>query len=246
MPKKELSQRLMDAYMIDDMDAVKEIQSEIASVHKTIITRAPHVYETPLSNQDSSAIELYEFMNKIYGSEWWEWEHETIDKMVFFDYHTVMSERNSDMLYAVKFLCNSDEPFSDWYYFNQLSLAFCGAIADFETMRPVSPGMVIACVKIMNYIRPDREKKFSDSVISYISTVLIDAGIYYPPMSIGWLVSKRMRELVSDESVSMWPKIKSEYAKVVSDTEYLVTEEAESIQARRLVVAEAAAVEIYN
>jgi hypothetical protein len=155
---KKLSDKISDAYMIGDKN---EIDSLLKEAQERTINAQKNTRITPininnlLNDENSSAIEVYDFMNKSLGEDWWEWEFETIEKMLWVKFGVALEEVNRDKLWAIKHLCNSNRPFLDWHEFNNISLSFSGSIADFEYLKRPTPGMIINAIKAMQYIRSE-------------------------------------------------------------------------------------------
>ena len=241
----ELSQKLMNAYMAGTQEDVSAVQAEIAAYQKARVRPTKDTtrrINTVLNDETSPATQVYDFMNKSFGVDWWEWEIETIESALFIHYGVALEEINRDKLLAIRHLCSSDRAFHDWFEFNQMALSFAGVIADFEMLRKPSPGMMVSAVKTMNYIRPDRESFFGDDVLKYICIVLINDGVYIPPPSILLLVKKYMMEMVSGEMKGRWIDILKRYNEIVTEKDKTIRENVVDIQAKRLVNAEAAAV----
>lgn len=239
-----LSQRLMNAYMSGTPDDIAKVRAEVEEAQKARLTAKKSnvvAINTVLNDENSSAIKVYEFLNQSLGPDWYTWEIATIEQILFIKYGVALEDVNRDKLLAIRHLCNSDGPFFDWFEFNQMCLALNGVLADFEAVRAPSPGMVINAVKVLNYVRPDRESFFSDEVLNYICILLINEGIYIPPPSLVFLIKKHMAKMVSDESKSQWKNILNRYNEIVTEKDKNIREEAIDIQAKRLVNAEAAA-----
>jgi len=181
MPRNQYSEDLMDALMSGNIEAAKEIQSKIdaekdAKFRANFPETAKQIkkdttvvnFNTVLNDDNSSARKIYDFLEKNIGDDWWEDEIETIDRLIWLKYGSVLSEVNKDKVLALRHLCRNDAAFFDWYEFNQMALSFGGAIADFDFIRKPSPGMIINAVHMLNYVRPDREKQFSIDVLKYI------------------------------------------------------------------------------
>jgi len=240
----ELSQRLMNAYMAGTPEDISEVKAEIAEFQKSRLTaKKENVIRinTVLNDDHASAIRVYDFLNQALGVDWWEWEPETIEQTLFIRYGVALEDVNRDKVMAIKHLCGNDRAFSDWFEFNQLALAFSGVIADFEMLRKPTPGMIISTVKVMNYIRPDRESFFGEDVLKYMVISLIDDGIYIPPPSILLLTKKNMSELVSSDTKKEWINILKRYNQIVTGEDLEIKEDLVDIQAKRLVNAESAA-----
>ena len=239
----KLSAQLMDAYMVGDEDEINKIKSEIESINTLSRPKKKDViFAHNLLNDDTApAITVYNFLNKSLGDDWWEWEMETIERLLFLKHHVALEDVNRDKIYAIRHVCSNDACFDDWYEFNQVALSFNSIIADFEYLRSPSPGMLISTVGALNHIRPDRESIFSTDVIDYIVIVLQNNGIYTPPPSLADVVMPRMRKVVSDDMQSKWVEIINRYKEIVTYPDVVINETDVDIQAKRLVNAEAAA-----
>lgn len=256
MAKGKYSEALQDAYMIGDMTKVADIKKLIDSeADQKYVTNFPKEaaikskeaivnFNTVLNNDNTPSTKIYDFMNKNYGTDWWENEIETIDRLLWLDFGLILSDVNRDKVLALRHLCRNDAAFFDWYEFNQQALSLGGAIAGFDYLKKPSPGMVINAVHTLNYIRPDRESNFSPDVLKYICINLINDGIYTPPPSIAKLVGKTMNELTSKGSAKNWGKVGDKFEKAINSG--FTDETATGIQSRRLVVAESAAKKYYS
>jgi hypothetical protein len=239
---KKLSERLQDAYMVGNKDLIeslkKEAQDKAEQLQKKP-TVTPLAINTVLNDDGSSAIKVYEFLDTAFGEDWWELEFETIERLLWVKYGTALDDINRDKIWSVKYLCNSQRPFLDWFLFNQVAVALAGAIADFEVLRTPTPGMLINAVDIMKQIRP--EEPFSREVKKYISIILIQEGIYVPPPSLLELIGEEFEVLISNPNKEEWQAVYNKYKEMIESKKYDVQETALDIQARRLLVAEEAA-----
>lgn len=240
----ELSERLMDAYVTGDADEIKRIRQEIRAREAELRPKANTTtikLNTVLNNDMAPAVNVYLFLNKAFGDNWWEWEMETIERMLWMNYGVALEDVNRDKVWAIRHTCRSDRCFSDWYDFNQVALSFGSSIADFEYLRKPSPGMVISAVKTLNTIRPDREGFFGNDVINYICVLLIDDGVYTPPPSLVFMIRPKMEKMVSSGMKKNWIPILRRYNQLVKKEKPEVKETEIDIQAKRLVNAEASA-----
>lgn len=237
---EKLSQQLYEAYLFNKPNEVERIKNEI---EQTKIARnepvTPTKINTLLNDEKSSVIKIYDFLNRAFGQDWWEYEIETIERLLWIKYGTALEDINRDKILAIRHVCRSDGAFSDWYEFNQIALSFSGSIADFEYLRSPSPGMIINAVKALNYIRPDRESFFSNDVIKYICIILINEGIYTPPPSLIKIIKDKMKEMVSNSE--NWIEIYRRYNKFNNGKYQSVTESFVDIQTKRILKTEKAA-----
>jgi hypothetical protein len=244
MSHNKLAKDLMDAYMMGDKERVGKIQNEINLKYEQSLpkekTKTVQI-NTVLNDDTSSAISVYDFLNKAMGQDWWELEFETIEKLLWVNYGTALEDINRDKVWAIRHVCRSDGAFSDWFEFNQAALSFAGAIADFDHLRSPSPGMVISAVKTLNYIRPDREKFFSNDVIKYICILLKENGIYTPPPSLFVMIEKEMRKIISPEVSAEWNDVLKRLRDITKKKVMDIEENVMDIQAKRLLKVETSA-----
>ena len=243
MAKNKLSEALLDAYMANDFQKVAEIREQLEKEAKLSEPRKKEtVYKinTPLTNGNSTTEQIYNWLNKNLGEDWWEDEIETLDRILWLDYGIVLDGTERDRVLAIRHICNSDAPFYDWYEFNQVALALGDTGADFTYLRIPTPGMIINAVHALNLIRPDEKDDFNDDVKNYICISLINDGIYTPPPSIAHLIAKNMKELTKEWQVKHWPSVEKKMREVLSKKDFNEDDPAE-IQAKRLIVAEGAA-----
>ena len=252
MAKNVYSEELMDAFIIGDMERIKELQEKIdaITIERIRQSKSPKVKRLDdhyikvnnlLNNEDASARKIYDFLTKEYGKDWWEDEIETIERLIWMDFGISLSPTNLDKVLALRHLCRSDAAFFDWYEFNQLALAFGGTGADFLYLRKPTPGMLVNVVQTINYVRPDEESDFSKDVLNYICISLINDGIYTPPPTIAKLIGENMNDLVNEWSAGNWAKVGSELNSIVKDPSKAKKEDPATIQARRVLITELAA-----
>jgi hypothetical protein len=240
----KLSQALYDATIIGDVEEADRIRGQIDARLKSSFPKPKEnviKFNTVLNDARSSPRSIYNFMNKELGEDWWQWEIETIDRVLWLKFGLTPDGGNRDKVLAIRHLCNSDQPFWDWYEFNQLALSFSGSIADFEMLKKPSPGMIINAVKTMNYIRPDRNGEFGNDVIRYICVALKDDGVYVPPPSLYKLIVEKFSTMISDEIKNTWKTVYQKYQHIIKNKGADISEDLHDIQARRIFSAEAAA-----
>ena len=239
-----LSQALYGATIIGDVEGAEKIKAQIDKKFQDSIPKHKEnivSFNTILNNDRSSARKVYEFLNRELGRDWWEWEIETIDRVLWIKFASVIDSANRDKVHSIRHLCRSDQPFYDWFEFNQIALSFSGCIADFDLIRKPSSGMVINAVRTMNIIRPDRNSDFGKDVVSYICILLKDEGIYIPPPSLVGIIGEKFETMVSPEMRQEWASILSRYIQLANGENTVINENVVDIQARRIHSAEAAA-----
>lgn len=240
----DIAQKLMDAHMVGDQQAIQAIQAQVA---KMVEDAAPKPsgddafkIRTIFSDDSASAIKMYDFMNERFGADWYDWELETIERMLFIEYGVSLEDINRDKLFAIRHVCRSDGCFSDWFEFNQVALSFAGCIADFECLRAPSPGMLINAVKTVKHIRPDRNGEFGIDVEKYLCVAFINDGIYCPPPSLFDWLKDRFKAMVHVPTSNMWQDILKRSREIIQGSRD-IEENPVDIQAARIVRTELAA-----
>jgi len=231
--------------MVGDPEEVDKIKSEIDFRYKqSLPKRSTNIIKlnTVLNNDGTPASVVYDFLNEAFGPDWWEWEFDTLERMLWIRYGVALENINRDKVWSIRHTCRSDGAFSDWFEFNQAAVSFSGCIADFEYLRSPSPGMVISTVKTLNHIRPDRRSFFSNDVLKYICIIFKDNGLYVPPPSINYLIQSKMEEITSPEVKSKWMDIFNRYKEILEDQSKALGEDMVDIQVRRLLKAEMSAI----
>lgn len=231
----ELHKQYYNAIITGDKEAAERIKGELEKISspKRI---SPIIVNNVLGDDNTPAITVYNFLNDKFKDEWWDWEIETIEKILWTEYGLVMTDRMAEKIQSIKFIINNQRAFLDWWYFNQTANSMCGSPADFTSIVSPSPGMAIAAMRVMKAIRPDEE--FSRDVKKYVSLILIENGIYTPPPSVPY-IKEEMEDLVSNKE--MWPSVLSALTKIIDKEDLGEEDDSISIQARRLLVAEKAA-----
>jgi len=243
MIEKKISEQLSDAYMMGDQEKIAELKQKSQDYADSIQKQAekfnPVKVNNILNDDNAPSSKIYHFLNGKFGEDWYDLEFETIERLLWVDFGTVLEDTTRDKIWAIKYLCGSQRPFLDWWMFNQIAVALSGFIADFEFIRSPSPGMVINAVNTMVSIRP--EEPFSREVKKYISILLISEGIYIPPPNLMSIIKDEFEDMVSPEMKSKWSSILNRYKEMLTSKKYQVKEDIEDIQAKRLLKTEEAA-----
>ena len=236
---KKLSEQYYNAILSGNKEEAKGIKDQLNENIKLAQRQTktdPLKVNTILNNDNSPALHIYYFLNEKYGEDWWDWEIETLEKMLWLDFGSIITENNIDKIQAIKMLINNQRPFLDWFYFNQLATALSGVIADFHTIKSPSPGMAISAMNTMIAIRP--EQAFSRDVKKFVSLLLINDGIYTPPPSISDIIKEEFGYLISSESKDRWPSVLEKCKEMVETKNYGDKDDPVEVQAKRLLVAE--------
>lgn len=234
----KLSKLYYDAILSGDKEVAEKIKLEMTEFSKQAqrsSKTSPIQINTVLGDDNTPAIKIYNFLNERFKDEWWDWEIETLEKLLWIDYGHVLSDVMAEKIQAMKLVVNNQRSFFDWYYFNVVSLSMTGHPADFTGLSSPSPGMAIATMKVMKQIRPDEE--FSREVKKYVCLLLKNDGIYVPPPSVPELAEEM--ETMVDKSI--WASVLDRLKQIIDKEDLGDGDNTIDIQARRLLVAEKAA-----
>jgi len=236
-----LGQQIFDAILRGDSAEAERIKDEIEANQQKINEAYSSrnrgdialIQSHIINNPGTPTPQVYDYLEKEVNDDWWEWELDTIFKIVEDKIKTKLHPVMRDKISALRHLCNRAESFDDWYMFNQLALSFSGS--DFENVKFASPGAVINAVKVMNYVRPEMDADFGDEVIKFIIVVLKNDGIYTPPPSVMHYIGREMAHMVDKDTVRLWV----DAHKKLSEGNF-EDDSPESIQAMRMYRAEKA------
>lgn len=241
-----LSQQLHTAKVAGFQDVVDSLEGRIDAIKQVELNKLPKpspvAANAILNDEEASPIDVFEFLNQSLGKEWPEWEMETIEHMLFTDYAFALEDTNRDKLYALKVLATCDEPFEEWYVFNQCATSITGHGADFYVFKKTSPAMCLVALTTMKHIHPDKEVNLE--VGRFICLVFNDSGIYTPPPSHFDTLKDDMERLVSEDVRKIWQEAILLYSSYLKEEIKEFPETAAGIQALRLMNAESAHEEI--
>jgi len=237
--------KLLDAFMRGDPGAIDSMKAVAVEKQAALAQKEEDSFKITsfLNNDNASAIKIYDFLNGALGEDWYDWEVETLERMLFIKYGVALEEVNRDKVLAIRHICRSDGCFFDWFEFNQVALSFSGCIAGFDALRNPSPGSVVNAVKTVNHIRPDRNGEFGIDVQKFICIIFVNEGLYICPPSIKSTVGDTMKQFVSTDMQELEPKIIDRYKQILTDRSIILDETVVDIQVRRLLKAEASALE---
>lgn len=149
------------------------------AVIKTLLNVA--LYDTTTKQSSLNVLSLYKFLNEHYERRWWDWEPETIWKMVekdHFDESAVPLEVKGCIM-ALQVSLNSFAPFEHWHIFEKIGHAFNLNNVDFSILQPLEPDEIALTMGILSRIRP--ETLYDSEVYVYIATCAREAGLSYLP-----------------------------------------------------------------
>ena len=230
----KLAAQYYDAIVSGNKEEARRIKIELEKTAAPKVAVSVHA-NSIIGDDKSSAIKIYNFLNDKLGEDWWNWEIETIEKMLWVNYGVALTDVIAEKIQAIKVVMNNQRVFLDWWYFNQVANSLNGSPATFTTIVSPSPGMAISTMRTLKALRPEQD--FSRDVKKYVSIILKDNGIYAPPPSIPYIIEEF--ETMVDKT--KWPIILKRAAEIMDKEEVEDNDVMEDIQAKRLLVAEKAA-----
>lgn len=167
----------------------QEKVGELASVLETDTNEVEKVNTRPftkdnfLVHHDTHPLTLYILLTSTYGTDWLEWEAETIWAELMDDFKSSsISDHVKSKVQAVKTVSVTEWPFTKWEIFCPITQALNNNIPDFEVLRKPTPSQLMVSVDIMTMIRNDVE--YSQEVQQFCAAALMDEGLYYAPQPI--------------------------------------------------------------
>lgn len=122
--------------------------------------------------------ELVEFITKVLGGEWLEWEPETVWSEIRRLSGAPVSHILKNKINAAKVLLTSTYFWRDNLVFEKVVLALNDVMPMFDRYQGPSPGMIARAVRISKEIR---DLEFSDEVKRYIAVVCLNDGLAVLP-----------------------------------------------------------------
>jgi hypothetical protein len=122
-----------------------------------------------------------------FGTEFFDWEPETLNIEVQSTWHTSLPDVNSDKLWALVTLLTTDQYYRSVDAFIHTANALNGSEADFENYDPAEPEEIAWALMETFLIDPPEQKgdafegRFTDEIRRYVGTTLEQAGITTPP-----------------------------------------------------------------
>ena len=130
------------------------------------------------THHDTHPIVLDMALIRIFGTDWLEWEPETLRTEITRHYPHGISELNWNQVQAVKTLHVHDAPWADYEAFVPVILALNNNIPVFTVLQKPSVANLLAGVDIMNDVR---EEPFSGEVSRFCAACFLDEGVVYAP-----------------------------------------------------------------
>lgn len=173
-----------------------------------------------------------------YGTDWFEWEPETLWREVMEDFRAPsISDHVRSKIQAVKTVHISDWCFSKWEVFCPILQALNNNIPDFEILRRPTVSQLFAGVDMMTFIRDD--VAFSQEVQQFCGAALLDAGVYYAPQPLSFCQDEIL-EFQEERKIPVDPApVRDRYKQMLSvpAEEVVLGEDAPDIQVAKLIVA---------
>lgn len=173
-----------------------------------------------------------------YGTDWFEWEADTLWREIMDDFRTPsISDHVKSKIQAVKTIHISDWCFQKWEVFCPITQALNNNIPDFEIMRRPTVSQLFAGVDMMTFIRNDVE--FSQEIQQWCACSLLDAGVVCAPQPIAFCQDEIV-DIQEGRGIPVDPSpIKEKYRYLISvpAEEVELGENPVDIQVAKLVIA---------
>lgn len=135
-----------------------------------------------LSDNDLHPGALDLLFTALFGTEWWDWEPETLDGALA-EISALgggeTSPENRTKLLAIGMLHVSTYPWVSMMPFSKTALAVDGRLPDFSALEPVYPGTLLVALQVMRDARPGYQ--MSHEVLRYIGACCVDDGLLVFP-----------------------------------------------------------------
>lgn len=173
-----------------------------------------------------------------YGTDWFEWEAETLWREIMDDFRTPsISDHVKSKIQAIKTIHISDWAFTKWEIFCPIVQALNNNIPDFEVLRRPTISQLFAAVDMMTMVRSD--VPFSEEIQKFCAASLLDAGIICAVQPIAFCQDEIL-DFQKERGIEVDPQpVKDKYRKMMSvPAEEVVLEETPvDIQIAKLIVA---------
>lgn len=154
-----------------------------AALAKRVLTVATKSTMSMLSKMAGiSPIGIYDLLNRQYGSDWQDWEPETIWQTLYQEQAVTPTEEVKNLIQAIQLVCKTNFAFEDFHVFEKVGHAFNLNPVMFDTIQPLEPDEIALEMVILKAIRPQVD--FEDEINGYIAACAKSAGMVYLPESI--------------------------------------------------------------
>lgn len=151
-----------------------------AALAKRVLTVATKTTMSALSKMAGiSPIGIFEMLNRQYGSDWHDWEPETIWRTLELEQAVTPNEEVKNLIQSLQLIAKTDFPFEDYHIFEKVGHALNLNYVNFEIMQPLDPDEIALAIKILKDLRPGLE--FEHEVNAYIGACGKNAGMVLLP-----------------------------------------------------------------
>lgn len=154
---------------------------------------------------------VLEVLTGKYGTEWADWEPETVWWAIRKDFGPVGTLMR-DKIMALRIAATTDVPWNDWDTFENCGLAWNDITPVFNAIQLMTPMQCAFAVQVLRGIREDEE--FGHEISAYIAAILDDHGFVYAPEE--WFPGVQAildrREWLADfrdELAAAWPTVRT-------------------------------------
>jgi hypothetical protein len=130
------------------------------------------------THHDTHPIILDMALIRLFGTDWLEWEPETLREEIQRRYPHGISELNWNQIQAVKTLHVHDAPWQDYEAFVPVILALNNNIPIFTLLQRPTISNLMAGVDMMNDLR---EEEFTEEISRFCAACFLDEGVVYAP-----------------------------------------------------------------
>lgn len=185
--------------------------------------------EAALGRDDIHPLKLLATLDDRLGSEWREWEPETIIQSLSKVAGHDISEVVANKVMAMKLVLQRPDVFYDrWDALEKIAVALNDVAPTMSAAEDVPPEWLSNAVAIVSQVAPG---DFGSDTASYVAARLFDAGYVVAPPLLRFADAK-LGELVHDDA--MRKKVIIAYAKHLGDTDPIASEDPVSVQVARI------------
>lgn len=150
-----------------------------------LITMRETEFKKVLENRDSFATTLLAVLLDEYSTDIFDWEPEALALQLKDDFHTHLTDVNSDKIWALIVAITTNQFFTNPEIFLNTCKALSHDEADFAMFRPVTPEeMAWGVTEVLLNNPPDKNlgnDGFSEEVASMVGMLLTQQGVMQPP-----------------------------------------------------------------
>jgi hypothetical protein len=136
----------------------------------------PLTIKALFTNKEASPVVLGLVLLKEFGSEYLDWEADTIWKEIEKTWGTTTSEANKNKIQAIRTCHVTDLPYEAWETFEKVSMGLMGYPPRFDVMQQLTPHMAAVAIDTMQQIR---NFSISREVYKYVAAAMLDFGMVY-------------------------------------------------------------------